>query len=671
MKQIKWTVLIVGLLVLCGLLFFALSVPYNRVEQPAVQGVLDAQHVDFANDILPLRGQWDFYYGQLLTPDDFAAGAPTDHEHITLPDSWDDALDHPLRGYATYRLQLTLPAGQEMMLFVPEIDSSAVVFINGVRVLELGTVGTSADAVRTACVNRYVPFVSQGDNEIVVQVANYRYLSSGLTYALEVGDAQTVLDDAFVRRTLYTVGLGCVLLLALYHLFLFFFRRKERIYLLFALMNVTVFLQFSLETNGLWQLISTYGIDLLGYQIYLALYALHLFFLFLFTKSLFGLRFGKFTNGVCLFCFLSQVVVCLILPPIYSQYLPQAVLSTIGSAIVFYKAVRAPARKKEPLLNLHLFSCVLYFVFLGLFKMLLDADFYMPGLPAILFMLLSQCIILAQRYASAFVQVEALNQDLEQLDDARTAELTQTNAQLRISQQTLKEMLGNISHDLKTPLTVLSTHLELLNLPDDDSIDATARGQYAKVAYNKAQDLQRLINNLFAVTRMETGRLVYHTQWMSSAQLLDTLRLRYADEVAARDLTLDVVEGGAGQLWLDPEKVLSVFDNLIYNALRYTPPGGRITLTAQPLDASHMQVRVCDTGCGIAPQHLPRIFERFYKVDDARSGGDSGLGLYIVKTTMEHMDGAVDVHSTEGVGTTFLLTFCAYAHTTETEEANT
>lgn len=226
-------------------------------------------------------------------------------------------------------------------------------------------------------------------------------------------------------------------------------------------------------------------------------------------------------------------------------------------------------------------------------------------------------------------------------------------------QKSINDIVANISHDLKTPLTVLSVNLEKLLkvLPEDSTYS-----KYTKVAYNKNLDLQRLIHNLIEVTRIDSIQNLYNPKWLSLNDLLADINKKYSSHLESIGLTFDVVGGSSDRLiYADPIKIWSVFDNIIYNAIRHTQAGG-ITVTACTSAKDIVTIKVTDTGCGITKDSLPRIFERFFKVEPSRGtqSGESGLGLYIVKSIMEKSNGKVHMESEEGVGTSVILTFICY-----------
>lgn len=281
--------------------------------------------------------------------------------------------------------------------------------------------------------------------------------------------------------------------------------------------------------------------------------------------------------------------------------------------------------------------------------------------------LIVNTLLMADRYAKAFQSVERMNETLEQTVAERTAELreaneqlTEANEQITASQRQLKELVANISHDLKTPLTVVGLNLERLTDPEHPRGEEESR-RMASVAYNKTLDLQRLTRNLFEAVRMEEGRVSYNPVWVSLSGLLGDVYRRYTDYTESAGVTLAARYGEDMELWIDPEKIWSVFDNVINNSLRYTGAGGSIIVSVERAGEGYAALTIADTGSGIGAEHLPHLFERYYKADPARGArsGDGGLGLYIVRTVVEGMEGSVRAASAPGEGTAITATLRA------------
>jgi len=340
----------------------------------------------------------------------------------------------------------------------------------------------------------------------------------------------------------------------------------------------------------------------------------------------------------------------------------QAANRTATIAIAAYlmlEVVLALPRLKNDARIVFAFAYVAYGLF-AIIEAAYSITLRMPSFPAGLALIAAQCIVLANSYGRALTAVESANLELEDRVAERTRELRDAYAQVAASEQYLKDMVSNISHDLKTPLTVVGLNLERLTDGERPRTEAETR-RYASVAYNKTLDLQRLTRNLFEAVRIEGAGAVYKPEWVKLSALFPEVYRRYAEYVESAGVTLAVRYGEDREIWADTEKLWAIFDNTINNALRYTPEGGSVTVTAEPDGARAVRLSIADTGAGIAPEHLPRIFERFYKADPSRSGkgGDSGLGLYIVKSVAEGMEGGVSAASEPGGGTVIHVTLRA------------
>jgi two-component system phosphate regulon sensor histidine kinase PhoR len=222
-----------------------------------------------------------------------------------------------------------------------------------------------------------------------------------------------------------------------------------------------------------------------------------------------------------------------------------------------------------------------------------------------------------------------------------------------------QDFVANVSHELKTPLAVIKSTVEVLQ--DGAAEDPEARGAFLGQVSQEADRLDALIQDLLSLARVESGELGLELQAVPlDRAILDCVE-RHQPRAEAKTLTLvekpppDAPPGVPALA--DPDALRQVLDNLLDNAIKYTPNGGRVTVR---WDAGRDQVsfEVEDTGVGIPDRDQPRVFERFYRVDKARSRevGGTGLGLAIVKHLVQAMRGSVRVASQVGKGTTFKVT---------------
>lgn len=655
----RFFMLLFLILAISTALLFGVSMPFAAEGPKAEAGVLDYENTDFSSEVYALDGQWEFYFGSLYTPDDFRQGKPEGGEWITLPGPW-TRLGYPRLGYATYRLTIHTSSDRPLLLYVPEIMSSSAIWANGEPLFLAGHVGTSARETTPGVRNDLLAVVPQGGVlELVVQSANYHMNGSGLFYPVLIGRDTVMLHHFFWQRTMVAAGLGGILLIGVYHLFLYAFRRRERLYLTFSLTCLTTVLRLAMESNNLFQYFLRGGIGAVLNRVFLLLFILHSLCICLFMLQVFSIRLSRRMRIFYTVAFvLPMAAICWRRVP-YVTAVGSMFLVLIPYAMSIVKVVCSKKIGKDPYQLLYLCSLVVFVFFGPLSKTVFEGELFVPGIAPNMFLILSQCIMLSRDYARAHQEVERVNENLEQLVEQRTAQLHSVNTQLAASQAALREMIANISHDLKTPLTVLNNYLELLG---DQTITANEqeRAEYLGIAYHKNLDLQRLIHNLFEVTRLEGGTAVYRLEWVSAARLVGEAQQKYADQIQDGGRMFSAWAEENLEIRLDSNKVWSLLDNLIYNAMRHTPEGGNIRLMIIR-NGEKAEIQVEDTGEGIAPEHLPYIFERFYKVSRERGekDGSSGLGLYIVKTVTEAMEGTVEVDSTCGIGTRFTMRFPA------------
>lgn len=216
-----------------------------------------------------------------------------------------------------------------------------------------------------------------------------------------------------------------------------------------------------------------------------------------------------------------------------------------------------------------------------------------------------------------------------------------------------RRMVSDVAHELRTPLTNMRGYLEALN---DGVVEPTP--EVIASLHEESLLLSRLVDDLQELALVEAGQLKLARQPMPLVEVVQQAVKGVAPQAGARGLVLRAeVPAGLPLVDIDAQRVGQVLRNLLHNAMAYTPAGGEVVVRARP--AGHeVEVLVHDTGAGIAPQHLPNIFERFYRADEsrARSTGGAGLGLAIVKQLVEAHGGRVWVESAEGEGSTFGFT---------------
>jgi signal transduction histidine kinase len=231
------------------------------------------------------------------------------------------------------------------------------------------------------------------------------------------------------------------------------------------------------------------------------------------------------------------------------------------------------------------------------------------------------------------------------------ASFNQMSLDLARANQSRRQMTADIAHDLRNPLTVVGGYIESLR----DGVLKPSPERFATMAA-EVEHLKHLVEDLRTLSLADAGELVIHCQPVPPRELMERLAKAYQPQAAQQKINLRLEAGtDLPQIRIDPERMEQVLGNLVANALRYTPAGGQIRLTAAE-EQGGIVLSVQDNGSGILPDVLPHIFERSYRGDPSRSGDESGLGLAIARSIVELHGGRITAQSAgAGLGSRFSI----------------
>ena len=243
-----------------------------------------------------------------------------------------------------------------------------------------------------------------------------------------------------------------------------------------------------------------------------------------------------------------------------------------------------------------------------------------------------------------------------QLDEQETSVLLTLHdlTPLRQLETTRREFVANVSHELRNPLASVKAMVETLE--GGAVSDSAAAADFLARINREVDRMNTMVNDLLELSRIESGQSELHREPVDAAATIAAVYTDLEHRIAETGVEVTVnIPGGIVALG-DAEKLQQVISNLLDNALKFTPRGGAIELCARNAAQDFVLVEVRDSGPGIAPEHLPHLFERFYKVDRSRGNQGTGLGLAIAKHIVEMHSGEVGVESTQGTGSTFWFT---------------
>jgi signal transduction histidine kinase len=236
------------------------------------------------------------------------------------------------------------------------------------------------------------------------------------------------------------------------------------------------------------------------------------------------------------------------------------------------------------------------------------------------------------------------------------ASFNDMNQQVQETQQSQKDFIANVSHDLKTPLTSIQGFARALQ--DGTAQSEAELAQAASVIQSESERMHRLIQALLTLTKMDAGMADFNMRSMDITPLLQAAQHNFTPRAEAMEIQFTTTFTDLPvQIMGDPDRLMQVLDNLLDNALKFTEAGGRVTLSSQAVEDT-LQIHVVDTGQGIPPEEQKRIFERFYQVDKARPGGEVrgyGLGLSISQQIVAAHGGTLSLTSQPGEGSHFVV----------------
>ncbi len=254
------------------------------------------------------------------------------------------------------------------------------------------------------------------------------------------------------------------------------------------------------------------------------------------------------------------------------------------------------------------------------------------------------------------------NKTLEKEVASKTREIKQSNELLRSANIKLKEVdqlktefVSMVSHELRTPLTAMKTSAEFLK---DDNCDSSVRSEMLDLIIRNIDRQTRMVSDLLDISRIESGKIRFNPEITDLYEIVN-LSVKNVDSLSKeKDIAIHVnLPQGLPSVRTDKDKLIQVFVNLLNNSIKFTPQGGNIEVSSVEFD-DFLEMRIKDTGIGIAPDHLDKIFDKFYQIDSTstRKAGGSGLGLAITKSIIEGQGGTIRIESTPHVETTFIFT---------------
>lgn len=641
-------------------------------EKPQVKkGVLDLRDWNFKQDgELTLDGEWEFYWQQFLGQSDFQDMKSDSINYISVPAYWNDyelngeKLDG--KGYATYRLKILLNDKNVRLAFkLYTISTAYKLYLNGTEFDFAGSLAKSKDIGKPVYYPHVLNFYSSTKEiELIFHISNFHHRKGGPWESIHFGLEKDINRKHLINVVKDFFFAGSILIMALYHLALFFLRRKNKSALIFGLFSLIVVLRILSTGECAFNLIPNFNWQLLVKIEYLSFFLAFVFFS-MFIYSLFLKEFSKVVLRII------QIIVS-----VYSLivfFTPAAIFSyTISSYMIFvllvslymiYSIIMAVKNKRNGAITLLWGSIILFIAVIN--DMLYQEEYINTGnfvSLGIFIFLFFQSYLLAARFSVAFDNSEELseklnfqNENLENIINDRTKELQRVNEDLRLNVITKDKFFSIIAHDLRSPFNSILGFSELL-LNKFEKLSIIDRKSIIESLYDSSKNAFTLLDNLLIWAQSQAKSIKYKPVKILIKDLIDENISLLDNQAKNKRITIITDYKNEIDVNADAEMINTVLRNLISNAIKFTPNSGKINISTFNTPGK-LFVSIKDNGIGIAKENIDKLFriDKNFTTEGTNREKGTGLGLILCKEFIDTHGGDIQVISNVNEGSTFIF----------------
>ncbi|MCL6591593.1 MAG: response regulator [Firmicutes bacterium] len=657
----KSSAIVIFLIILAGAALLPAGCRTGQKSRPpapqAINGAIDLSRWDFEKDgPVYLNGEWEFYWGQLLTPGDFtgnaAAARPSKTFNLKVPSSWIN-YRLPRDGYATYRLRVRLkpkagPGPEILALKATNMFTAYRLWVDGQPLLSNGVAAKEKSGARAQQLPRLASFYAASDTvTLTVWVSNYGFSSGGALANLLLGPEEQLLALRERQLNQDIFLFGGILLMGLYHLTLHLLRKKDPSLLYFGLLCLLIALKtilmgemFLYSTFPGWPLAVFLKLSNLAQGLSLPLFVMFLGSLFCADTPRRFVQASKWAG-------LAYAAIVILAPePVFTAYffLPFEAWVIVTFGFILWVLIRAVRRRREDAV------LVLAGVSAALLLVLYDIVSYARLIPwtgyhtpfGLLAFICIQSFMLSKKFVRSFTTVETLSGRLIALDRLKD------------------EFLANTSHELRAPLNGIIGIAETIAGGACGPLNQEQKSNLGLII-SSGRRLFNLVNDIQDISRLKNRDIALHRKPVDIKQIVEMVLALYQPLVKGKNLSLQNAIDAAS-LWVDgdEDRLQQILHNLVSNAIKFTPAGA-ITVSGA-VDGDLAAITVADTGAGIPAERLDKIFLSYEQAASGVTGPNApgtGLGLSIAKHLVELHGGSITVTSEPGHGSRFTFTIPA------------
>lgn len=683
MKKNKYIIALIFFIIATAL-SFCLSDKEPKKKFEAAKGILDLRNWNFVKDgPVSLKGEWKFKWmedSKGYSDPDFD---DSQWDILKVPGGWNYKTGTAY-GYGWARLKILFnPEQKDLIITDLSIEQTGVIlsayqmFADGKMIMDAGNVGHNISEEVPEHRPSIVPFnlkTSDSSITIAVRISNYNFTYGGFHTAPRIGLNSMLISVNQIDNARNFIILGILMMMSLYHFFLWQARKEDLSSCYFAFFCLAPLFRSVYVCNLTGLFLS--GMDHFNLHNKFSFLSLPLAIIFMptFYSSIFPEEFSKRIVSFCQITGLASFIFILITPVrIFSGWMEfLEVFIFVVLIWIIISIIRAYIKRRSEALIIMVGIIILFVTIINdLFYAfgVINTGFYSQiGFISLIF---AQSTALSLRFARTYKMADHLSKNLQEEVDIKTRDLSirtteaeDAKKEIEKANEKLREMdnyknifFQNITHEFRTPLTIIIGYIEnVLEITDSDR-QPELRKKY-QVILSNAYRLLRLINQLLDLSKIDANMMKLKEEPCDIIKLIKSIFISFDPAAKKKRIEYDAdFDNESAVVLCDKEKLEQIFYNLLSNAFKFTGSYGKIHIAAGT-SGEEITISVKDTGPGIEGDMLEKVFERFYQVDNTttRRHEGTGIGLSIVKEYVDMHKGEIEVRSIIGEGTEFIVT---------------
>ncbi|WP_160689741.1 ATP-binding protein [Clostridium sp. C2-6-12] len=637
------------------IILFILAVIFNVFNQTqkshlsAKEGTLDLVNWDFKKDgVVSLDGEWEFYWNQLLTYEDFHKEIPIKPDgYFRVPSVWTNyelnGKKLPSYGYSTYRLRIkTNDMNSLKGLKMLTNSTSYKLMVNNQLVAESGRVGKTKETSIPEFNPQTVSFQnSSKDFEIIVQISNFTYSRGGMWHSIYMGNDSDIRELKEFDSGKAMFMLGVTMIMSLYHIALFLLQKRDKSALYFGIVILIVAIRITI--TGEYLILNFVPSATINWMVTLEYMTMYwgLIMTIAFVHELCPEEVSNKIKRIAMYVGIIISIFTIIMPiSVFTKYLIFYEILIIGMyGYILISIIIAFIRKREGAILLLIEAILILATFINdvLYHWNMLNDKYGPSMEIAVFMVIFiQAYILAERFSLAFERVEKLSDKLISLDKLKD------------------EFLANTSHELRTPLNGIINITESMVKGIGGELNHE-QNENLEVILASSRRLYNLINDIIDISNLEHNELKIYPKPINIGMIAEKVIFALKYLKGGKNIVFEnCISKDAPLVFCDEERMGQIFYNLLENALKFTEEG-YIRVSAD-FSENIITIYIEDTGIGIEEKDLEGIFNSFRQANGEKGYGGIGIGLSIAKQLIELQGGKIGVKSEYGKGSSFFFT---------------